>query len=199
MYRGRMPRPREFEPDMVVDKAMHQFWERGYRATSVDDLVRATGVKPGSLYSAFPGGKRALFLKSLDRYSAMVVPQKLGRLDEPGASLADVRGYFDGLVEDLLSPYGRQGCLMVNTAIERSSEDEKVAAVVRGHIDRLQHRFTEALRTAVRRGELPATADPEQIVSRLAAAAMGLMVIGKVNPNEEMLRAIVDSTFAGLA
>ena len=54
---------------------MRQFWERGYRATSVDDLVRATGVKPGSLYSAFPGGKHALLMGSLDRYSRLVVPQ----------------------------------------------------------------------------------------------------------------------------
>src|SRR5690242_14056318 len=58
-----MPRPREFEPDQVLDSAMRQFWERGYRATSVDDLVRATGVKPGSLYSAFPGGKHALLME----------------------------------------------------------------------------------------------------------------------------------------
>src|SRR6266566_9459401 len=96
-----MPRPREFEPEQVLDTAMRQFWERGYRATSVEDLVRATGVKPGSLYGAFKGGKRSLFLGSLRRYSKLVVPQKLGRLDSPGASLADVRAYFDGLVQDL--------------------------------------------------------------------------------------------------
>ena len=55
---------------------MRQSWERGYRATSVDDLGRATGVKPGSLYSAFPGGKHALLMGSLDRYSRLVVPMQ---------------------------------------------------------------------------------------------------------------------------
>src|SRR5215469_15173468 len=69
MYSVGMPRPREFEPDEVLDTVMRQFWERGYRATSVDDLVRASGVKPGSLYSAFPGGKHALLMGSLERYS----------------------------------------------------------------------------------------------------------------------------------
>lgn len=79
-----MGRPREFEPDEVLDSVMRQFWEHGYRATSVDDLVRATGMKPGSLYAAFPGGKRALLMRSLKRYSKLVVPQKLGELAEQG-------------------------------------------------------------------------------------------------------------------
>jgi len=97
-----MPRSREFEPDEVLDSAMRQSWERGYRAISVDDLVRATGVKPGSLYTAFPGGKRALFLGSLDRYSKLIVPQKLGDLEHPGAPVAHVWAYFDGLVCEVL-------------------------------------------------------------------------------------------------
>ncbi len=193
-----MPRPREFEPEQVLDTAMREFWARGYRATSVDDLVRATGVKPGSLYGAFPGGKHALLMGSLDRYSKLVVPQKLGELEEPGASLAEVRAYFDGLVSDLLSPEGRQGCLLVNSAIENAAADPEVAAVVRGHHARLENCFTTALRTAQRRGEIPAAVDPVARAKGLVAASQGLMVIGKANPDEEVLRAIVDSAFAGL-
>jgi TetR/AcrR family transcriptional repressor of nem operon len=193
-----MPRPREFEPEQVLDTAMREFWARGYRATSVDDLVRATGVKPGSLYSAFPGGKHALLMGSLDRYSRLVVPEKLGDLSEPGASLAEVRAYFDGLVSDLLSPEGRQGCLLVNSAIENAAADPEVAAVVRGHHARLEKCFTTALRTAQQRGEIPAAVDPVARAKGLVAASQGLMVIGKANPDEEVLRAIVDSAFAGL-
>jgi TetR/AcrR family transcriptional repressor of nem operon len=193
-----VPRPREFEPEQVLDTAMREFWARGYRATSVDDLVRATGVKPGSLYGAFPGGKHALLMGSLERYSKLVVPQKLGELEEPGASLAEVRAYFDGLVSDLLSPEGRQGCLLVNSAIENAAADPEVAAVVRGHHARLENCFTIALRTAQRRGEIPAAVDPVARAKGLVAASQGLMVIGKANPDEEVLRAIVDSAFAGL-
>jgi TetR/AcrR family transcriptional repressor of nem operon len=190
-----MARPREFEPDEVLDSAMRQFWERGYRATSVDDLVRATGVKPGSLYAAFPGGKHALLMGSLERYSRLVVPQKLGDLERPGA---DIRAYFDGLVADLLSPEGRAGCLLVNSAIENAAADPEVAAVVRGHHARLEHCFTAALSTAIRRGDIPGSVDPMARAKGLVAASQGLMVVGKANPDEGVLRAIVDSAFAGL-
>jgi TetR/AcrR family transcriptional repressor of nem operon len=193
-----MPRPREFQPDDVLEKAMHEFWERGYRATSVDDLVRATGVQPGSLYGAFRGGKRALFMGSLERYSKLVVPRKLGDLDGPDASIGEVRAYFDGLVQDLLSPEGRQGCLLVNSAIELAAEDDEVAMVVRGHHARLERNFTAALRTARRRGEVPASVDPAGAARLLVATSQGLMVVGKANPDEEVLRAIVANAFAGL-
>jgi TetR/AcrR family transcriptional repressor of nem operon len=191
-----MPRPREFRPDSVLEEAMQQFWERGYRATTVDDLVAATGVKPGSLYGAFPGGKHALLLGSLDRYARLVVPQKLGELDRPDASLAEVRAYFDGLVQDLLSPAGRQGCLLVNSAIELAAHDDAVAAVVRGHHARLERCFTDALRTALARGEISAATDPVGLARVLVATSQGLMVVGKANPDPEVLQAIVDNAFA---
>src|SRR5712691_6492648 len=104
-----MGRPRQFDPEEVLDRSMREFWEHGYRDTSVDDLVEATGVRPGSLYNTFRGGKRELFLGSLERYSTLVVPEKLGALERRGASLAEVRAYFDGLVGDLLTPEGRMG------------------------------------------------------------------------------------------
>ncbi|WP_330181589.1 TetR/AcrR family transcriptional regulator [Nocardia sp. NBC_01503] len=194
-----MARYRGFEPDDVVDAAMHRFWERGYRATSVEELVKATGVKPGSLYSAFPGGKHALFLASLRRYSDLVVPRKLGELDDPNASVAQVRGYFDGLVADLLSPEGRQGCLLVNTAIENAATDDAAAAVVRGHLTRLEDRMRGALVNALRRSEIREGVDPVSTAKGLVATSQGLMVVGKANPDETLLRAIVDTAFAGLS
>jgi TetR/AcrR family transcriptional regulator, transcriptional repressor for nem operon len=96
-----MARPREFDAEEVLDRSMREFWARGYRETSVDDLVEVTGVRPGSLYNAFPGGKRRLFLEALARYSALVVPEKLGALERPGAGVTELRAYFDGLIRDL--------------------------------------------------------------------------------------------------
>lgn len=194
-----MPRPREFDLDTVLHQAMLRFWERGFRATSVEDLVKATGVNPGSLYGAFPGGKHTLFMKSLERYSLLVVPRQLGKLDEPGASVAEIRAYFDGLVDDLTSPEGRQGCMMVNSAIENAADDDEIAAVVRAHFARIEGRLASALATAVDRGDVRATLDPAGAARSLVASALGLMVVGKADPDRAVLTAIVDSAFVSLS
>jgi TetR/AcrR family transcriptional repressor of nem operon len=196
---GGVARPRQFDPDEVLDRSMHAFWERGYRETSVDDLVEATGVRPGSLYHAFPGGKRGLFLRALDRYSTLVVPQKLGALERAGAGLAELRAYFDGLVDDLTTPDGRIGCLMVNSTVELAAEDSEVGEVVREHMARLERNAERALRNAKRRGEIPRTVDARAKAAQLMATGMGLMVVGKTDPGRKVLERIVESAFADLA
>jgi TetR/AcrR family transcriptional regulator, transcriptional repressor for nem operon len=196
---GRMARPRQFDPEDVLDRSMRAFWERGYRETSVDDLVEATGVRPGSLYHAFPGGKRGLFLQALDRYSKLVVPEKLGALERAGAGVAELRAYFDGLVDDLTTPEGRMGCLMVNSTMELAAEDSEVGAAVRNHMARLERSAERALRNAKRRGEIPRGVDVRAKATQLMATGMGLMVVGKTDPGRAVLQTIVGSAFADLA
>lgn len=177
---------------------MNQFWAHGYHDTTMDDLVAATGVRPGSLYAVFRGGKRELFLSALDRYSQLVVPQKLGELEQPGASVLEIRAYFDALVSDLSSPEGRVGCLMVNTAMELAAEDSQIGRVVRDHMARLERNTARALRNARRRGEVSTRVVPAKKATQLMATAMGLMVVGKTDPGREVLEAIVTSAFADL-
>jgi TetR/AcrR family transcriptional repressor of nem operon len=165
----------------------------------VGDLVAATGVLPGSLYGAFEGGKRQLFIEALKLYSSLVVPQKLGALERPDASIAEVRAYFDGLVTDLMSPEGRMGCLMVNTTVELAAEDSEVASLTRAHMARLERNAERALRNARERGEIPAGVDPAAKATQLMATGMGLMVVGKTDPGREVLLTIVNAAFADLA
>ena len=193
-----MGRPRQFNSDEVLDRSMREFWERGYRDTSVDDLVTATGVRPGSLYNAFPGGKHRLFLQALDRYSKLVVPEKLGNLERADAGLAELRAYFDGLLKDLSTPEGRMGCLMVNSTIELAAVDSEVGEVVRSHMARLERSAERALRNAKRRGEIPQSIDPRAKATQLMATGMGLMVVGKTDPGRKLLKTIVDAAFADL-
>jgi TetR/AcrR family transcriptional regulator, transcriptional repressor for nem operon len=193
-----MARPRQFDPEDVLERSMRAFWERGYRDTSVDDLVAVTGVRPGSLYNAFPGGKHGLFLEALARYSRLVVPEKMGALERSGAGLTELRAYFDGLIEDLTTRDGRMGCLMVNSAMELAAVDSEVGALVRGHMARLERSAERALRNAKRRGEVPKNLDPRAKATQLMATGMGLMVVGKTDPGRKVLTTIVDAAFADL-
>jgi TetR/AcrR family transcriptional repressor of nem operon len=190
-----MARPRQFDTDEALDRAMRLFWDAGFRGTSVDDLTAATGLSRSSLYNAF-AGKHALFMRALEHYRSLVVPEKLGDLASPDASIAEVRAYLDGLVEDLLSEDGRQGCLLVNSAIELGAEDDDVAKVVRAHQHLLAERVEAALRNAVERGEIDPLPDPHATARVLVATSHGLMVLGKADPDEQMLRAVVDSALA---
>jgi TetR/AcrR family transcriptional repressor of nem operon len=192
-----MARPRQFDQDEALDRAMRLFWTAGFRGTSVDDLTAATGLSRSSIYNAF-SGKHALFMRVLDHYRALVVPEKMGDLAKPDAGIGEVRAYLDGLVEDLLSEDGRRGCLLVNSAIELAAEDDDVAKVVRAHQHLLAEHVERALRNSVDRGEIGPLADPAASARALVATAHGLMVIGKADPDEALLRTIVDSALAAV-
>jgi TetR/AcrR family transcriptional repressor of nem operon len=137
-------------------------------------------------------------LETLARYSRLVVPEKLGALERPGAGLPELRSYFDGLVDDLTSAEGRIGCLMVNSTIELAAVDSEVGEVVRAHMSRLERNAERALRNAKRRGEVPAQVNPRTKATQLMATGMGLMVVGKTNPGRKVLETIVSQAFADL-
>ena len=109
-----MPRTREFDTETAERAAMELFWEQGYEATSVDDLVARLGIGRGSLYAAF-GSKHALYLKALDRYRCEHMSGAFAALDDPSAPLKPtLRRLFDALIDESLGEAPRRGCFMVN-------------------------------------------------------------------------------------
>src|SRR2546425_12924520 len=102
---GRVSGTKAFEPAEALDRAMELFWRRGYAATPLDQLVRHTGASRYGLYATF-GGKRDLFLTSLERYSQTVMDPMLEPLEDARASTAEIRRFFDRLLEEI----GRASC-----------------------------------------------------------------------------------------
>lgn len=192
-----MPRPREFDPDDVLDKAMRLFWEKGYLGTSVQDLVDRTGINRASLYAVF-GDKHSLFLKALARYRRSVVPGRAGILERDDASLPEIREYFEAVAGDLAGSRERKGCLMVNSAMELAAHDRDVSRQVGAHLGQLEKAFAKALARAVERGEIAAAADVGRLASFLVTASQGLMVVGKANPDRRRLRDTVEATLGAL-
>ncbi len=139
-----MARTREFDPDEALEKAMHQFWAKGYYDTSIRDLVDCTGVNYYGLYSVFEN-KHGLFLASLDLYQRTVTEDLLRTLEEPGSARQAIRRALERVAQLMQTPGGRVGCLMCNTAIELAPHDREAAKKVKGHFARLQAAFQARL------------------------------------------------------
>jgi len=111
--------------EAAVERAMGVFWSRGYHATALPDLLRATKLSRGSLYAAF-GDKHSLFLRALDRYIADALTRMDIELDPRREPVDGLRVYLAGYVDRTTGAKGRRGCLLVATAMELAGQDAEV-------------------------------------------------------------------------
>src|SRR4051812_33498793 len=147
-----MPRPREFDRDQALRRAMTVFWEHGYEATSTDDLLRAMGIGRQSMYDAF-GDKHRLYLEALQLYETEAGAELCGRIaaaPSPFAAITDhVLSIAEGTPRDL-----SRGCFFVNATTELATSDPDVGAMVRADGRRGVAAFEGILKEAKRRGEV---------------------------------------------
>jgi TetR/AcrR family transcriptional regulator, copper-responsive repressor len=172
----RRGRPRAYEPDIALGKALDLFRTQGFAATSLDDLSEATGMNRPSLYGAF-GDKRELYIKSYQRYredarAALVdiFRQELPlreRLERIFASALDI--YLSG-------DTGPRGCFTVVTAASEAVTDPDIRAMVLDGLSELDKAFASCFRRAKEKGELPATAD-SAVLAQLASATVHTIAI----------------------
>jgi TetR/AcrR family transcriptional repressor of nem operon len=181
-----MARPREFDVDVALDRAMHAFWARGYEATSLDELCSATGLGRSSLYAAF-GSKRGLYFETLERYEQLVVQRLAAAFAGPRPVREAVAGFVGGLIDDIVSGPGRRGCFIGNCAAELSRQDRRAAGKVRQSLELIEGAFREALARARERGELATDFDVAATARFLTSGIQGLRLIGKANPDRAVL------------
>lgn len=192
-----MARHKEFDREEVLERAMGLFWEKGYEATSVRDLVGRLGIGQGSLYATF-GGKHDLFLAALDRYRATQEPQLAALLDGPGTAKEKLRRVFEGVVAEAASEGGRRGCFMVNSAVELAPRDPETAGRVEANAAGAEAMFGRLLARASARGEISADRDPLALVRFLFSASQGLRVLARAGARKEVLDDVVDVTLSVL-
>lgn len=189
-------RPRSFDPEAAVERAMGAFWSRGYNGTALPDLLRATRLSRGSLYAAF-GGKHALFLRALDRYIADALARidaELGSHQAPHRSAIDgLRTFLAGYVERTSGASGRRGCLLVATAMELAGNDRDVEARVRGFFKAMEAKLAGAFARAKAADELAAGVDPTDAARILVCFVEGLRVTGKTGPARATSQATADA------
>ena len=183
----RVGRPRGFNEDKALDRAMHVFWRKGYEGASLNDLTAAMGIQPASLYKAF-GNKRALFEKALARYLAGPVAFVHDALNEPTA-LSVAKRLLHREAEFLTERRSRIGCMTIQAALVGGVEGEPIrkkliALRVEGQ-DALRQRFERAKSE----GDLPSDADTADLARFVTAIYQG-MTVQAINgaSREELLR-----------
>ena len=157
-----MARPREFDADAALDRAMEIFWSNGYEGTSLDDLCEVTELSRSSLYATF-GSKRNLLLLSVDRYVELRNPCLVAVLAQPlpiREAFATLARQFIG---QIVSGPGRRGCFLGNCAAELPRGDCAALARVRRGLEATQATFADALNRAQIRGQLRLDADVQAL------------------------------------
>ncbi|CAM5353484.1 TetR/AcrR family transcriptional regulator [Streptomyces abikoensis] len=190
-----MARTKEFDPDAALQSALELFWQRGYEATSMADLVGHLGVARASLYATF-GSKHDLYLKALERYGAQRGPRVAEELARPGPALPAVRALVTRYAEEAAADDLRRGCFVTNTAVELAPHDPDAARSVEDSWRVLERALTSALTRAAEQGELPAGRDPVALARMLLVLLQGMRVVGKAAPGPARLRDAAEQALA---
>lgn len=191
-------RPREFNLDDALEKALRVFSERGYHAASISELTEAMNLTSGSVYKAF-GDKRGIFLAVFDRYRLV-----RRRLMEDGIATVDtgydkVRQMLIFYADSSHGVVGRQGCLVVGCATELAIFDTEVAGRVAAAFDKDEHLLDELIRLGQADGSIPAAIDSRDAARALLCLMKGMRLVGKTGRSREEMMAVAETAMKILA
>lgn len=185
-----MPRHKEFDQEQALRGAIAAFSQKGFAATSTDDLVAAMNIGRQSMYDTF-GDKRALFLKALEFYSRENISAMVAELRKPGSPLANIRNVLIQFTErkDLSPPYG---CMGVNAICEFGLTDQEVLEAMQDAAKLQRLAFLETLRKAKKARELSPDTDIADLADFINVTLAGLRVAAKSGMSRFALRRIVE-------
>lgn len=197
-----MARHKEFNQDVVLDKAMKLFWQHGYEAASTRILLDGMGIGRGSFYDTF-GSKHNLYLAALQRYQETSSGKIFASVNDPtlAASLTateKIERIFDTIIDEAMGPNGRWGCLLINTAVELAHIDKEVEKTSRLTVDMIEQIFHQLLTEAQEEGELSTDKDITQISHALVNTFLGIRVLAKMNPKRQLMQDSVDAALTML-
>jgi AcrR family transcriptional regulator len=192
---ARLGRPREFDRDAALRRAMDVFWERGYEGASLADLTRAMGINKPSLYAAF-GCKEELFREAVALYDATDGSVTNRALAEEPTARAAVEAMLRGNAEYYAAPGKPPGCMIVLSATLGAPD----GAGVRDHLAQLRRGGQQALQRRLEQGiadgDLPEGADAAALAAFYTAVLQGLSVQARDGAAREVLHGVVDAAMA---
>lgn len=183
-------RPRAFDKDKALDRALDVFWRKGYEGASLADLTEAMGINPPSLYAAF-GNKEALFRQALDRYQDERGAFQREALAAPTARAAVAR-LLGGTADFLTDRRNPRGCLMVHGALACGDEASAVRKELAARRAASEAAIRRRLERAKAEGDLPAGAEPAALAGYVATVLEGLAVQAAGGASRKELQRVVE-------
>lgn len=188
-----MARLQAFDTNAAVAQAMRVFWHKGYEATSLSDLLDATGLSKSSLYGTF-GNKRELFLAAFDSYRESRAKEMARVLRESPARVA-LESFFRMVVSDTWTCHG-EGCMSINQAIELSPHDPEVAQRVRTDLQRMEKAFARVIERGQQEGSITTGRQAPDMARVLVVAFPGLQVMVRAGCGQASLNAALQAVLA---
>jgi TetR/AcrR family transcriptional regulator, transcriptional repressor for nem operon len=189
-----MARPREFDEGVVLDAAVLCFWNRGYEATSVKDLVERTGITAASLYNAF-GDKRAIYERALDRYVEGSVASRIRRC-EALAPREAIGAFFEEILKRSLGDRERKGCMLVNAALDVAPHDPDFRKIVTEVLADIEGFFLRSVKAGQGDGSITRSLSAETLSHHLLGVLMGIRVLARVRPERALLEGVIAPSLA---
>lgn len=187
-----MARPREFDERQVVAAALERFSTHGYAATSIQELVDATGLGKGSLYGAF-GDKHDLYLRAFERYCANILDGLREALVGPDAdALKRLASHIRQVAADAATD--ARGCFLANATSELAEHDAGIATTARTTIDAYEHLLVECIQQAQARQDIDPGHDPSALAAMLLTVLRGMEALGKTGKSELFMRTAAETT-----
>lgn len=185
-----MARPRSFETDVAVEKAMQVFWTHGYEGASLPDLLDGMGLTRGSLYKAFTD-KKSLFLRVLQFYEDKSVQAGVDLLNDPNIpdGAERIRALFINAYR-AVTRGDQRGCLLCTAAAGPSMYDDDIAAAVAKGITAMRDGIASALRASPRHARM-SDAQRTDLADMLIAQYVGLRTMARARMPDDILRSTV--------
>ncbi|MGH6727278.1 MAG: TetR/AcrR family transcriptional regulator [Pseudolabrys sp.] len=182
-------RPREFDTDAVLDRAVDAFWAHGYGSTSVDDLVETMGINRPSLYGSF-GSKHDLFLAAIDRYVRTLGREPIDAfLAAPNVKRA-AQAFFDATIKCVTRKNRPHGCLVMSVASVQAATD----VAVRDKLTKLHNAtvrtVAKKIETAQRDGRLPAYPAADELARMIVSVRHALAARARAGASRRELDAL---------
>ena len=185
-------RPREFEEDLVLNAAMHAFWNQGYEGTSLKDLCSATGLHKGSLYQAF-GDKHQLFLKSLKYYMEQSFKEVAASAYLHDSPMENLRSLLNEITTKCIKG---EGCMVINSLVEMAPHDQEVKQMIDQSYAMKQRFLTDLIDRAQRDGEITIKQEPDRLAAVLMVTLAGLAATVKGFSNTDHVSYVLEDVLS---